>query len=179
MLPTINLVDRDIWIDLIQCKRNKNFPNNKLPVLAYRRCLKLPGFKSEAVKIVEDLFANNNWKNSWQDGIYDFHHYHSNTHECMGILCGSADMMLGGPKGSTARLEMGDVIILPAGTGHKCTKHSRDFLCVGAYPDGKEFDMKYGRAAEFNEAFHNIQLVEIPLYDPVFGKNGFLKTFWK
>src|ERR1700739_3373171 len=124
----------NIHIDVYQRKRNKNFPNSKLPVLIYRQCLELPGLKSKAVKIVENIFARNKWKNSWQNGIYDFHHYHSNTHECMAIIRGNARVIIGGPRAAQTTLQEGDVIILPAGTGHKCTRHSDDFLCVGAYP---------------------------------------------
>jgi uncharacterized protein YjlB len=80
-------------------KRNKNFPNSRLPVLIYQKALELPSQKNKAATIIQKIFANNGWSNSWRNGIYDFHHYHSITHECMGITMGSATIILGGPEG--------------------------------------------------------------------------------
>jgi uncharacterized protein YjlB len=51
-------------------------------------------------------------------------HYHSNTHECLAVCSGNANVILGGPGGHRLILQQGDVIILPAGVGHKCTKHT-------------------------------------------------------
>jgi mannose-6-phosphate isomerase-like protein (cupin superfamily) len=52
----------------------------------------------------------------WRDGIYDWIHYHSRTHEVLGIARGSAKAQFGGPKGRTVTLKAGDAAILPAGT---------------------------------------------------------------
>jgi uncharacterized protein YjlB len=179
MAGKIRRVLTNIHIDNILCKRNKNFPNSQYPVLIYRHCLELPKFKNKAVEIVQKIFARNKWSNSWQNGIYDFHHYHSTTHECMAIVQGKARVIFGGPKGKPAEVITGDVIILPAGTGHKCTKHSDDFLCVGAYPQAKDYDTNYGKASEYDEAVRRIKTLSIPLKDPVFGNEGFLKSYWK
>src|SRR5689334_13528961 len=100
-------------------KSNGHFPNSRLPVLIYREALTLPKQKKKAATIIQKIFARNGWSNSWSNGIYDFHHYHSNTHECMAICKGEAEVILGGPKGRKVKLSSGDVIILPAGTGHK------------------------------------------------------------
>ena len=72
------------------------FPNNpKLPVLVYKGALHLhPDDQPE--KIVE-IFRRNNWTNSWKDGIFNYHHYHSTSHEVLGVFCGTADIMIGGP----------------------------------------------------------------------------------
>jgi uncharacterized protein YjlB len=48
---------------------------------------------------LEKKFAANNWTNSWRWGVYPFHHYHSNTHEVLGVFRGSALLHLGGEKG--------------------------------------------------------------------------------
>src|SRR5215213_3915721 len=105
----------------IKLERNKNFPNSKFSVLIYKNAINLPRQKNKASEIVQAIFARNGWKNSWRNGIYDFHHYHSNTHECMAVTMGTATVMLGGVNGKKVELGQGDVIILPAGTGHKCT----------------------------------------------------------
>jgi uncharacterized protein YjlB len=148
-------------------------------VLVYRHCLELPKFKNKAAEAIQKIFSKNQWSNSWRNGIYDFHHYHSTTHECMAVAMGNAKLIIGGPGGKPVEVTPGDVIILPAGTGHKCTGHSKDFLCVGAYPNGKDYDMNYGKAAEYDKAVQNIKALPKPTKDPVFGNEGFLKSLWK
>jgi uncharacterized protein YjlB len=159
-------------------KKNKNFPNSRLPVLIYQNAMELPG-KKKSIVTVQKIFLRNGWSNSWSNGIYDFHHYHSNTHECMAVCTGEAEVILGGPKGKKVKLAKGDVIILPAGVGHKCLNHSEDFKCVGAYPQGKEYDTNLGKNKELEQALSNIKKLSMPSKDPVFGKEGFLKTYWK
>jgi uncharacterized protein YjlB len=162
----------------IKLKRNKFFPNNSLPVIIYREAFSIPDQKNKAAVIVEKIFARNGWSNSWKNGIYDFHHFHSNTHECMAVCMGTALVMLGGPSGKKATLEQGDVLILPAGTGHRCMKCSNDFVCVGTYPQGMDYDLLKGTEKEFKDAVKRISKVPVPKKDPVFGKTGFLKTYW-
>ena len=75
------------------------FPNSPLPVLHYPQVLRLPKlFPAVAIK---RLFQNNNWKNNWKQGIYTFHHYHSITHEVLGVCKGETLLMLGGEIGIT------------------------------------------------------------------------------
>src|SRR5665647_1050403 len=128
-------------------KPNDNFPNNPLPVLIYKSVLNLREQKDKAAKAAQQIFSENDWGNTWRDGIYDFHHYHSNTHECLAVVTGDVRLMLGGPDSKTIEAEAGDVIILPAGTGHQCISASENFLCVGGYPQGKNYDMKHGKAS--------------------------------
>jgi len=160
-------------------KRNKNFPNNELPVIIYKKALELPLQKNKAADITQQIFLRNGWSNSWRNGIYDFHHYHSTTHECLGIAKGSANVILGGPNGKRIRLSQGDVIFIPAGVAHKCTAFAKDFLCVGAYPQGKDYDINTGTAEEYQKALSRIRKQPIPKHDPVFGKQGFMKVYWK
>ena len=158
---------------------NEYFPNNLLPVLLYRSALVLPRQKNRAAEITQQIFLRNNWGNTWRNGIYDFHHYHSNTHECLAIAMGTAEVILGGPGGRKEALTAGDVIILPAGTGHKCQQASEDFLCVGSYPQARDYDINHGTAEEWEQAQLNIEKVPLPKNDPLFGLEGFLKSFWK
>jgi uncharacterized protein YjlB len=97
----------------------------------------------------------------------------------MAVVQGTARVILGGPRGTPVTLEPGDVMILPAGVGHKCTQYSEDFLCVSAYPGGKQYDINYGKAQELKKAKENISEVPMPLKDPVFRKEGFLRSHWK
>lgn len=153
------------------------FPNNpKLPVLVYKGAFLLhPKDETAAIKKV---FEGNGWSNAWEDGIYDYHHYHSITHEVLGVFCGVADLQLGGPHGVCVEVVRGDVIIIPAGVAHKCLKCSDDFTVVGAYPGGRDYDMNYGKAGERTAAIENIAKVPLPDKDPVYGKSGMMIETW-
>lgn len=96
----------------------------------------------------------------------------------MGIYSGHAKAQFGGPQGVILDLAMGDVIIIPAGVAHKSIYCSEDFKCVGAYPSGQDYDMKYGEDGERPEADQNIAQLPLPTHDPVFGKQGPLDKWW-
>jgi uncharacterized protein YjlB len=158
-----------------------NFPNNsRLPVIIYHSGLDLPDREHAAAGTIEDIFRSNNWKNAWRNGIYDYHHYHSNTHECLGVYDGNAIVQLGGPQAEVKiKLNRGDVIVIPAGVAHKRLQCSDDFKCVGAYPDGVDYNMRYGRMDERPQADREILSVPVPLFDPLYGLNGMLFGYWK
>jgi uncharacterized protein YjlB len=126
----------------------------------------------------EDLFAVHGWLGSWRDGIFPFHHFHSTAHEVLGIATGSATVILGGPQGGTFELGAGDVLVLPAGTGHRNLGSSADLLVVGAYPDGMRWDLRRGDPAEHDEVLANIARVPLPDQDPVQGEAGSLVELW-
>jgi uncharacterized protein YjlB len=156
---------------------NGNFPNNPtLPLMVYKGALLLhPDETEDAIKKV---FAANGYTNAWVDGIFDYHHYHSNTHEVMGIFCGKADVQFGGDHGVCLEIDKGDVIIIPAGVAHKKLNSTKDFTVVGAYPYGAEFNIKYGKPEERPEADEEIAKVKNPDSDPVYGSKGHLFECW-
>ena len=148
-------------------------PNSPLPTLVYH------GVEAaEDAARCEDLFEGNTWLPDWRDGIFSFHHFHSTTHEVLGIVGGRATIMLGGPNGRPFEIERGDVLVLPAGTGHCKMGSSGDFLVVGAYPDGMSWDIRRGDPAEHDEALANIRAVPVPRADPVEGPRGSLTRLW-
>jgi uncharacterized protein YjlB len=154
-----------------------NFPNNDmLPVLVYRHVFDATG--RQIADIIEQTFNKNKWTNSWRNGILRQHHYHSNTHEALGISSGQCKIQLGGPTGIILDVEKGDVVILPAGIAHKNLGCSDHFECIGGYPEGIEYDLKYGKPEERPEADDNIRKVPLPETDPVYGYDGALITFW-
>ncbi|MGM0530947.1 MAG: hypothetical protein ACQER7_06305 [Bacteroidota bacterium] len=156
--------------------RDGNFPNNdRFPVIIYEPDdLDLSGAKD-----FEKLFQRNNWKNSWRNGIFGMHHYHSITHEVLGIYQGEAKVQLGGPNGQTFTLKKGQAVVLPAGVSHKNLGSSADFACVGAYPGGSDWDMNYGKPEELDQALDNIAQVGIPDQDPLYGADGPLFEHWE
>jgi uncharacterized protein YjlB len=126
----------------------------------------------------EALFAAHGWEGAWRDGIFSFHHFHSTAHEVLGIVGGGARVTLGGPHGETFAVQAGDVLVLPAGTGHCNAGASDDLLVVGAYPDGMEWDIRRGDPAERDEVLANIRAVPLPRCDPVDGPGGPLDRHW-
>jgi uncharacterized protein YjlB len=179
MITKNQLVEASSHILTIELHANKNFPNSRFPVLIYKNACSLPGQKNKAAEIVRQVFLKNGWSNSWKNGVYDFHHYHSTTHECMAICSGRAKIILGGPNGRRVELVKGDIIIIPAGLAHKCSSFSKDFLCVGAYPQGKDYDINLGKPGELKKAVTHINKLGIPRQDPLYGQKGFLRSFWK
>lgn len=148
-------------------------PNSPLPVLVYHG-VDGAGGASEC----QELFARNGWLGAWVDGIFSFHHFHSTAHEVLGIVGGSAAVALGGPEGRRFDVRTGDVLVLPAGTGHCNAGSSGDLVVVGAYPNGMRWDLRRGDPAERDEVLANIKAVPLPDADPVHGADGPLTTIW-
>ena len=154
------------------------YPNNpRWPLLVYRRALELRG--RDAASHIETVLSQNRWVDSWRNGIFTFQHYHSTAHEVLAVYSGTAKVQLGGPSGIVTDIHPGDVLILPAGTAHKNLGASADFGVVGAYPEGQEMDMCYGKAGERPQTDRNIQQVPKPKTDPIYGASGPLAQLWK
>jgi uncharacterized protein YjlB len=154
-------------------------PNNpKLPFIHYRTPVRLIEQRDTAA-IFEELFAMNGWRDAWRDGVYDFLHFHTRTHEVLGIARGAVRTQFGGVHGRTIQLKAGDVAILPAGTGHKRLAASRDLLVVGAYPASGKYDEPKPAEVEHDKAVAAIAKVPVPAKDPVYGKEGPLLEHWR
>lgn len=97
----------------------------------------------------------------------------------LGVFSGSALLHLGGEKGEKVNVQAGDIIVIPAGTGHKCISHSDDFTVVGAYPNGMVPDLNKGDKGERPKTDKNIAAVPFPATDPLFDKEGGLVEAWK
>jgi uncharacterized protein YjlB len=133
----------------------------------------------EFASAVEAAFHRNGWGDSWRNGIYGTHHYHSTAHEALGVYAGSARVQLGGESGPVFEIRAGDVVVIPAGVAHKRLSSTADFAVVGAYPDGQRPDMCYGSSGERPRTEENIRRVPAPGKDPVFGDGGPLLDAWK
>ena len=113
----------------------ETIPNHPaFPVLLYR------GVEAAAAgpDAARALFAEHGWGGAWVDGVFDFHHFHSTSHEVLAVISGTATLELGGPQGEAFDVAAGDVLVLPAGTGHRRARADGAFRVVGAYPAGQE-----------------------------------------
>lgn len=161
--------------EAIRLAANGWMPNNpQLPVLLYRRGLDVP---ARDPATFEALVGRNRWPAQWRNGIYPYHHYHSTAHEVLGCLRGWARVVLGGPGGHEWRIEAGDVLVLPCGTGHCCEQASADFLVVGAYPVDQDWDIC--RTAPNPEMTARMAQLPYPASDPLAGPGGPLTAAWK
>ncbi len=154
-------------------------PNNPhLPLLVYRSALHFSSSLDPAA-VLEDLFASHGWKGSWRDSIYPYNHFHTGTHEVLGIARGTASVRFGGSKGRVIDLKAGDVIVIPAGTGHRRLTKSKDLLVVGAYPRAGKYDEPRPSEVDHHKAVVRIAKVRLPQTDPVYGLRGPLKSMWR
>jgi uncharacterized protein YjlB len=153
------------------------YPGSVLPVLLYRAAITADA--QDRASVFERGFAQNDWRNSWRNGVYSFAHYHSTSHEALGVYNGSARLRLGGEHGQTVEVRSGDVILIPAGVAHHTIGASPDFSVVGAYPDGREWDLLRGLPGERPKSDRTIAALPIPDYDPIYGADGPLRQIWK
>ena len=176
----LGLLTRSRKAHPLRFKDDGETPNNsRLPMILYRSPVKFPDAFDPAA-IFEELFKANGWKESWRDSMYDFLHFHTHTHEVLGIARGAVRAQFGGKRGKTLNLKAGDVVILPAGTGHRRHTASKDLLIVGAYPaNGGKYDEPKPEDVSHREATASIARVRIPRADPVYGKDGPLKSLWR
>lgn len=150
-------------------------PNHPdLPVLLYRGVLAGEA-ADDLAEAFEARFAASGWGGTWRNGIYPFHHFHPDAHEALGVARGRARVRLGGESGQDLAVAAGDLVVLPAGTGHKLLEASADFLVVGAYPPGQE-DFETLRESIPRERLRDAAL---PTSDPVYGEGGPLVVLWR
>jgi uncharacterized protein YjlB len=154
-------------------KDDGQIPNNPdLPVILYQ------GIFNDNPNGIEETFHRHNWTGSWTGDVYDYHHYHSNSHEVLGVKSGEATLLIGGDSGERVELKEGDVVVLPAGTGHKKVESTPDFAVVGAYPNGSSHNLLEKDPGVRTQAIHEIRDVPVPEKDPVYGDSGPLFHKW-
>lgn len=153
-------------------------PNHPhLPVLVYKKVSE-GRTDDDCARWLEATWRTHGWTPAWRWGVYDFPHYHSTAHEILGVFRGRASLRIGHDAGVTLTVEAGDMIVLPAGTGHQNLGSSRDFQVVGGYPEGQQADLLRGEADERPRADERIRRVPLPSLDPVHGAEGPLVTHW-
>ena len=145
-------------------------PNHpRWPLLVYERIIENPRAED-----FEELFTRNRWPAAWRNGVFPFHHFHSNAHEALGVYEGEVTVQFGGEPGVVLTARPGDVIVLPAGTGHKRLSSKGRLGIVGAYPEG-------ARPDTCTPPFRKGSKIEAPLpaADPVHGADGPLFRHWR
>lgn len=150
-------------------------PNNpRLPVLIYLNAI--VNRRIDLASQFEETFSANGWPPQWRNGVYGYHHYHTEGHEVLGIASGHARLILGGPDGFVVQVRAGDALLLPAGTGHCSLDSSDDFLVVAAYPPRQQADMC--REAPSKSQLASIDELPFPDLDPVQGMHGAIHKYW-
>ncbi len=158
--------------ETLQFKPDGRVPNSRLPVLIYRAAVAAdPGV--DLADAIAATFGRHDWLNCWRElGVYDYPHFHSTTHEALGMARGRIALRLGGAGGTILELTAGDVLVLPAGTSHTRLDNSGDSQMVGGYPDGRDWDLIRDDQVTEGEARAAIKLIgslPIPARDPVTG----------
>jgi len=153
-----------------------SIPNNELPLLLYPQALSDEQLDPD--KCIR-LLADHGWTGAWVNGIFPYHHYHSNAHEVLAVIGGSARVMLGGPEGEEVEIKAGDVVLIPAGVGHCRLSSSGGFRVVGAYDRGLSYDLCKGDPGERPQVLVNIKQVPMPKQDPVTGERELLYGCWR
>jgi len=155
-------------LERLHAPPGERIPNNpRFPVLIYHGV----EAATEGADAARALFAEHGWGGAWVDGIFPFHHFHSTSHEALAVVAGRAVVELGGPQGQAFEVSAGDVLVLPAGTGHRRASSEPGFTVVGAYPAGQEaYDLLRGDdPAEVDAARERIAALPAPPEDPVGG----------
>ena len=148
-------------------------PNNPdLPVLIYPQVL--GDHVTDRAGAFEQRFIESGWGGTWRNGIFRYHHFHPDAHEALGIARGMVEVQLGGETGKRFELKAGDLVVLPAGTGHKNLSASDDLLVIGAYPPGQE---NYSICRNKAEVQSMPELAR-PESDPFYGREGPLLRAW-
>jgi uncharacterized protein YjlB len=152
-------------------------PNHpRWPLLIYPAAVEIVG--PDPAGAFEALFSRNRWPPAWRDGVFSHHHFHSNSHEALGIYSGEVTVLFGGDSGVKVTAKPGDVIVLPAGTGHKKLASRGALGVVGAYPVGADPDTCRPDADLLAARASTVAVVPLPACDPVHGPGGPLFAYW-
>ena len=166
-------------VETLQFPPSGRVPNSRFPVLIHRACVKAAD-GIDLADAIEETFRRHDWLNNWRElGVYDYLHFHSTTHEALGMARGRITLRLGGEAGTIVTLSAGDVLVLPAGTSHIRLDNSSDSQMVGGYPDGRDWDLIRDEQVTEIEARAAVKLIgslPIPARDPVTGEP---LTLWR
>ncbi|MSP04149.1 MAG: cupin [Acetobacteraceae bacterium] len=136
--------------------------NSAQPLLIYRAA------RAADSAAIERVFAAQASPPAWHDGVFPWQYSNPHAREALGVACGSARVIFGGPNGAEIALAAGDVAVVPTGVGHCGMFASSDLVIVGAYPASTRYTTAIRSVA--------ISTVALPAADPVLGTDGPLRT---
>ena len=150
-------------------------PNTSIqhkPLMIYKSCF--PSSVS-ASQLESHFTATGVVTPQWRYTMYSTSHFHSTSHEVLGIANGRATLRFGhedNPDGVTETLTRGDVVVVPAGVAHRLLEDLEGgFEMVGCYPKGSSWDMCYGKKGEESK-IEGIRKLGWFARDPVYGDEG-------
>lgn len=146
------------------------------PALVYEAAVPIAG--DDPARAFEALFARNQWPPAWRNGVYAYPHFHTTAHEALGIYAGEVTVQVGGEGGVVLTARAGDVLVLPAGAGHRRLASRGALGVVGAYPRGQNPDLCRPCAAALRAHLRVVCAVACPPCDPVLGEHGALLRLW-
>lgn len=153
-----------------------DIPNCRLPLLLYSQWLP-PELRIASG--CQALFAENGWGGNWVDGVFDYWHFHVTGHEVLGCVAGEAEVGFGGEHGITVAFRAGDVVVIPAGVGHRRLSEPRGgFTVIGGYPPGQDGTITRVGDMPLADARETIAALALPIGDPVAGQEGPLFQAW-
>lgn len=162
---------------LLMAQADGGVPNNPiLPLIIYPQAV--PEEVEDIPAWFEDRFASHQWLPRWRYPVYPYTHYHPNTHELLGISAGWAEILFGGDNGRIMTVHAGDVVLIPAGVGHKQIAASDDFFAVGAYPRGMQPETLRDEPQDLHRAQELVKRVAVPALDPLRGEEGAVIDIW-
>lgn len=150
-------------------------PNTSIqnkPLMIYHAAF---GNKTSASAIESHLKSVGVVDPQWRYTMYSTSHFHSTSHEVLGIASGEARLCFGhedNPDHVEAVLKAGDVVVMPAGVAHRLLDDLKGgFEMVGCYPKGCNWDMCYGKKGE-EKNVAGIKKLGWFERDPVYGDKG-------
>jgi uncharacterized protein YjlB len=153
----------------------QRIPNTSIqnkPLLIYHSA-----FIASASQLSARLKEINEVVPQWQYPMYRRGHFHSTSHEVLGVISGRAFLCFGGeqnPMRVQPWVQAGDLIVVPAGVAHQLLQDpDGDFSMLGSYPQGKHWDMCYGVESE-DEAKITKAIAQQAWFDrdPLYGDDG-------
>ena len=149
---------------------------SRFPLIVYRGALEGDACNPDGCA---DLFRRNGWQGTWLNGVFSYWHYHLLAHEVLGCVAGSARVGFGGDHGIATDINAGDVVVIPAGVGHKRWSQRPGFLVVGGYPLGQHGAVTSASDIDLETAIRESTAVPAPISDPVFGSTAGLPEIWQ
>jgi uncharacterized protein YjlB len=155
---------------------SNGIPNSRLPLVIWKGGLPAAARRGEDACA---LYRRNGWGGTWVYTVYPFWHFHTDGHEVLSCVAGTAKIGFGGDDGIVADVSVGDVAIVPAGVGHKKLSASPGFQMAGGYPPKQQGSIVRPGQMTDEEIAAAIAKVALPETDPITGERGGVVEIWR